>query len=273
MDYFSDFIEVSELQDITSTSVIQALKEHFSRHGISDTVVSDNGSQFSSQEFHQFSLPWEFSQVTSSPHCPKSNGKAELSVEIVKQLFKKAERDRKDPWLALLDYHNTPTEGVGASPAQRLMSRSTHTLLPTPTSLQRPTVNHSPVDSLRLKRQKAKFYHDKHVRRLPELEIGQEVRVAPLHKIQTWEQGTYTEKLSDRLYVLQSGVTTLRRNRQFLKPVREPSGQVKPDTNPDNDVHREPVGLVKPTSPAKTSTSVAVHQETKASVPGIQTRI
>ena len=170
MDYFSDFIKVSELQDTTSTSVIQALKEHFSRHGIPDTVVSGNGSQFSSQEFHEFSLSWEFSQVTSSPHCPKSNGKVELSVKIVRQLFSKAERDRKDPWLALLDYHNTPTEGVGASPAQRLMSRRTHTLLPTATSLQRPTVNHSPVDSLRLKRQKAKFYHDKHVRRLPELD-------------------------------------------------------------------------------------------------------
>ena len=103
-------------------------------------------------------------------------------------------------------------------------------------------------------------------------EIGQEVRVAPLHKTQTWEQGTYTEKLSDRSYVVQSGGTTLRRNRQFLKPVREPSVQVKPDTNPDNDVHREPVRQVKPTSPAKTATSVAVHQETKASVPGIQTR-
>ena len=147
MNYFSDIIEVSELQDTTSTFVIQALKEHFSGHGI---LVSDNGSQFSSQEFHEFSLSWEFSQVTSSPHCP-------LSVKIVKQLFKKAERNRKDPWLALLVYHNTPTEGVGASPAQRLMSRRTHILLPTATSLQRPTVNHSPVDSLRLKRYKAKF--------------------------------------------------------------------------------------------------------------------
>ena len=158
-------------------------------------MVSDYGSQFSSQEFHEFSLSWEFSQVTSSPHCPKSNGKAELSVKIVKQLFKKVERDRKDPWLSLLDYNNTSTEGVGASPDQRLRSRRTHTLLPTATSLQRPTVNHSPVDSLRLKRQEAKFYHDKHVRRLPELKIGQEERVTPLHKIQTWEQGTYTEKL------------------------------------------------------------------------------
>ena len=90
VDYFSDFIEVSELQDTTSTSVIQALKEHFSRHGIPDTAVSDNASQFSSQEFHEFSLSWEFNHVSSSPYRPKSNGKAESSVKTVKQLFKKA---------------------------------------------------------------------------------------------------------------------------------------------------------------------------------------
>ena len=140
VDHFSDFIEASKLQDTTSTSVTKALKDHFfkSRHGIPDTVVSDNGSQFSSQEFHEFSLSWELNHVTSSPHYPKSNGKAESSVKIVKQLFKKAERDRKDPWLALLDYRNTPTEGVGASPAQRPMSSRTHTLLPTTASLLHP---------------------------------------------------------------------------------------------------------------------------------------
>ena len=154
VDYFSDFIEVSELQDTTSTSVTQALKDHLSRHGIQDTVVSDNGSQFSSQEFDEFSLSWELNHVSSSPHYPKSNGKAESSVKIVKKLFKKAEHGRKDPWLALLDYCNTPTEGIGASPAQRLMSRKTHTLLPTTASLLHPTVNHSSVDSLQLKSQR-----------------------------------------------------------------------------------------------------------------------
>ncbi|CAH3172413.1 unnamed protein product, partial [Porites evermanni] len=139
-------------------------------------------------------------------------------------------RDRQDPWLALLDYRNTSTEGVGASPAQRLMSRRTSTLLPTAASLLRPTVNHSSVDSLQLKRQKAKFYHDKHVR-----------LVAPLRKNQTCEQGICTEKLSDRSYIVQSGGTSLRRNRQFLKPARETSVQGNTDANPDSVAHRDPV--------------------------------
>ena len=68
VDYFSDFVEVSELEDTTSHAVIQVLKEQFSRHGIPDTVTSDNGPQFSSQEFYEFSLTWEFNHVTSSPH-------------------------------------------------------------------------------------------------------------------------------------------------------------------------------------------------------------
>ena len=117
VDYFSDFVEVTELEDTTSHAVIQALKEQFSRHGIPDTVVLDNGSQYSSQEFHEFSLSWEFNHVTGSPHHPKSNGKAESLVKVVKLLFNKAKHEGKDPWLALFDYRNTPTEGIGASPA------------------------------------------------------------------------------------------------------------------------------------------------------------
>ena len=177
---------------------------------------------------------------------------------------------RKNPGysVALLDYRKTPTEGVSASLAQRLMSRRTSTLLPTAASLLRPTVNHN--YSLQLKRQKAKFFHDKHVRQLPELENGQKLRVAPLRKNQTWEQGTWTEKLSDRSYVVQSGGTTLRRNRQLLKPVTEPSVKVKPDTNPDSVLHREPVRQAYRS--CQNLHKWGCYWRDKNSVPGIQTR-
>ena len=68
----------------------------------------------------------------------KANGKAESSVRTVKHLFKEAERDGKDPLLALLDYGNNHTEGLGTSPSQRLMSRRTRNLLPTAASLPVP---------------------------------------------------------------------------------------------------------------------------------------
>ena len=42
-DYYSNFIELECLRSTTSQAVIRILKMTFSRHGIPDVVVSDNG--------------------------------------------------------------------------------------------------------------------------------------------------------------------------------------------------------------------------------------
>ena len=132
------------LKETTSSVIIKFMKQQFSRHGIPDVLVTDNGPQYVSKE-------WEFKHVSSSPNRVKSNGKAESAVKIVKKLFKKACRADQDPWLALLDYRNTPTTGMDTSPVQRLMSRRTKTRLPTATALLQPEVHTSVADRLRHK--------------------------------------------------------------------------------------------------------------------------
>ena len=182
MDYYSNFVEVQELSDTTSPTIIQFLKEQFSRHGIPGVLISDNGPQLTSHEFRTFAVEWEFKHVTSSSHHHKSNGKAESAVEIAKSLVKKAFRDGKDPWLALLEYRNTPVETIGSSPAQRLMSRRTKTLMTTASTLLRPRVVEGGEVQIKLKRQRAKNYHDQTAKLLPPVEVGQVVRVAPLQR-------------------------------------------------------------------------------------------
>uniref|UniRef100_A0A1A7XSP3 Gypsy retrotransposon integrase-like protein 1 n=1 Tax=Iconisemion striatum TaxID=60296 RepID=A0A1A7XSP3_9TELE len=130
VDYFSNFWEIDFLPDTKSSTVIRKLKAHFARQGIPDIVFSDNGPQYSSTEFANFSRKWDFKHMTSSPGYPQSNGKAESAVKTAKRLMRKAKLARQDPYLALLDHRNTPTQGLGASPAQRLLSRRTRSLLP-----------------------------------------------------------------------------------------------------------------------------------------------
>ena len=239
-DSYSDFIEVGELRSTISSDVILFLKQQFSRHGIPDVLVTDNGPQFSSSEFTTFSSTWEFKHVTSSPTHAKSNGKAESAVKVVKKVFKKAHRDNKDPWLALLDQRNTPTQGVGSSPAQRLMSRRTRTFLPISANLLYPKVEEGVTKKLKVKRQKAKSYHDRSSIVLPELEIGQEVRVAG-QRNKTWEEGTCVEKLSNRSYMVQVNGAIIRRNREALKPKRDigPHNQGETKPSPGTDAAKE----------------------------------
>ena len=53
------------------------------------------------------------------------------------------------------------------------------------------------------KRQTAKGHYDRSAKVLPELEIGQEVRIAGQQN-KIWEPGTCVQKLSDRSYLWKS---------------------------------------------------------------------
>lgn len=96
-DYYSNFFEVDKLGSQTSKEVIGKLKCHMARHGIPDKLRSDNGPQFSSQEFMKFSEQYEFDHVTSSPAHPQSNGKAENSVKTAKGIMLKSLEAGTDP--------------------------------------------------------------------------------------------------------------------------------------------------------------------------------
>ena len=89
VDCYSDYWEIDHLSDYTSSTVIDACKRQFSRHGIPHTVFSDNGPPFNSMEFQLFAEDWDFKHMTSSPYHSQSNGKVESAVKIAKTLLKK----------------------------------------------------------------------------------------------------------------------------------------------------------------------------------------
>ena len=170
VDYYSGFFEVQDMTCTTSTCVITVFKSWFSRHGIPVTVISDNGPPFNSEDFTKFSKECDFHHTTSSPYHAQSNGRVENAVKTCKSLLKKARADKREPLLAKLEWRNIPSEGLNASPAHLLYGRRTRTHLPAVAKkLLVPHVITGVPEKIKVKKQKQKFYYDRHTRELPKL--------------------------------------------------------------------------------------------------------
>jgi hypothetical protein len=236
VDYYSNFFEVDKLQTATSKEVIHKLKIHFSRNGIPVTVMSDGGPAFKSAEFKSFAREWSFAHVISSPGNSRSNGKAEAAVKIAKNILRKCKSSNTDPYIALLEYRNTPLQGLQYSPAQLLFSRATRSTLPSSTNLLTPTVvPRDQVDSRRKQSQHRQAeYHDKSAHDLSVLKPGDSVRIQPSDKFdKVWKKGVVTGQQRDRTYEVLCGDKTFQRNRRFLRPTNDREVVVIDEENPD----------------------------------------
>ena len=118
------------LSGLTTQSVIGQLKSIFSEYGIPVTVMSDNGPQFASIEFKEFSRQYRFNHITSSPHYVQANGFIECMVQTVKMSMKKCLASGHDFNLAMLVYRATPQSNKLPSPAEMLNNRKLRALLP-----------------------------------------------------------------------------------------------------------------------------------------------
>ena len=112
---------------VISTAVISKMKEIFAENGVPDILRSDNGPQYTSAAFTEFTEECRFQHTTSSSHYPASNGFAESMVKIIKTVFTKG----KDPQLALLALCSTTVDSHLPSPAQLLYQRKLKPRLPT----------------------------------------------------------------------------------------------------------------------------------------------
>ena len=225
VDYFSNFWELDRMYSTTAKVIIRKLKTHFARYGIPDEMIVDSGSQYTSDEFQQFCKEWGIKLTLTPPHHHQANGKAESAVKSAKRLLRKTKRTGEDPYLALCTHRNTPQQGIGLSPAQRLFCRRTKTLLPTATTLLKPQTDTThTVKKLKDNQQRQKSYYDKAAKDLPNLDKGDCVRVKPYRLgDKTWKKARVVEKLDRRLYEVEfEDGKRLRRNRRMLRKSHEP---------------------------------------------------
>ena len=122
----SKWLDVCPMKTATTAATIERLRWSFATHGLPDTIVSDNGTVFTSGEFSNFLQSRGIRHVRSAPYHTATNKLAERAMQSVKQgLAKITQRtisERVTTFL-LQYYRKTPHSTTGISPAEALMGR------------------------------------------------------------------------------------------------------------------------------------------------------
>ncbi|UYV63017.1 K02A2.6-like [Cordylochernes scorpioides] len=243
VDRFSGWINVTQCgRAPTSTTVIRHLQKWMADYGIPEILTSDNGPQFSSQEFRSWTKRWNIEHSTSSPHFPQSNGLAESAVKAIKYLISKTTTNgnlKSDTFLeSLMEFRNTP-KAEGRSPAQIVFGAPTRTKLPLHRSQfakeWRTRISECDQRAQNL-RQKALKRYNRNAKPLSQLEVGAIVLVQD-HRTKHWTLiAEVLEQLPrGRSYLIRTDAgRLLRRNRRFLRPFVPP-----PYTTPPNSAQHQ----------------------------------
>ena len=76
----------------TSSATIEKLRIALARQGLPEIVVTDNGSNFTSEELEDFLKQNGIRHIRTAPYHPASNGLAERDVQIFKEGMKKKKK-------------------------------------------------------------------------------------------------------------------------------------------------------------------------------------
>ncbi|XP_041971651.1 uncharacterized protein K02A2.6-like [Aricia agestis] len=132
VDAYSKWVECYNVSSsYGSRTVIEKLTDVISRFGIPHTLVSDNGTSFTSLEFANFCKLNGITHIFSPVYHPSSNGQAEGFVKIIKKGLKsiilsssvsKVSQEKIAKFL--FDYRNSKNSTTGKSPSELLFGRS-----------------------------------------------------------------------------------------------------------------------------------------------------
>lgn len=125
IDSFSKWPEVKIVPDMSSTTLIKVLREIFAEQGLPNTIVSDNGRSFTSEEFRRYLDSVDIRQVLTAPYHPASNGQAERTVQTIKSKLRKLTTGTWDVRLSTMLYglRTTPNSVNEKTPAELLNNR------------------------------------------------------------------------------------------------------------------------------------------------------
>ena len=231
VDRYSNW-PIVERSSNDAAGLISSLKRIFDTFGIPEELASDGGSQFTASGTQIFLKNWGIHHRLSSVAFAHSNCRAELGVKTMKRLL--MDNTENDDKLnsnvfhrAILQYRNTPDRDTKLSPAMCVFGRQIRDFLPgapgkySPHQAWHKTLE-AREDALRCRHMKAHERLSEHTRRLPQLQVGDHVRIQNQtgpHPLKWDKTGIIVEVRQFDQYTVKidgSNRSTLR-NRKFLR--------------------------------------------------------
>ena len=129
VDFATRYPEAIALPGIETTQVAEALLEVYSRMGVPEEVLSDLGTQFTSDLMKEISRLLSIRQLTTTPYHPMCNGLCEKYNGTLKIMLKRLCEERPRDWdrylcPLLFAYREVPQESLGFSPFELLYGRT-----------------------------------------------------------------------------------------------------------------------------------------------------
>ncbi|UYV73853.1 K02A2.6-like [Cordylochernes scorpioides] len=206
VDAYTKWLEIVIIKDITSRTIIGHLREIFARFGLPELLVTDNGRQFVSSEFEEFTKINGIRHTKTSPYNPSTNGLAERYVREFKNSLRKNQgKDSVEINLQrfLFAHRAFPQTVLKESPAELLMKRNLR----------------SRFSNLIPKMAKVgEVYHDA-MRKQKHFAVGSEVYFRNFANGPKWKKGRIMELLSSRHYLIEDEGRYVKRHINQLRPV------------------------------------------------------
>ena len=236
VDAHSKWPEVVPMKGTSATQTIKVLRTIFARTGLPEQIVSDNGPQFVSAEFQNFTKMNGITHIKSAPYHPATNGLAERFVFTFKQSMKamKGENSDINKKLAnfLLAYRNTVHSTTNETPAKLFLGRQLRNRL----DLLKPDITRQVHD----KQMKAAIKPTKETMR--EFYEGDSVSVRDYRGENKWTSGLISKREGPLNYQVETpsgGIWNrhadqIRKSDFYDKPRDESNDNIEPDVITEN---------------------------------------
>lgn len=121
VDFATRYPEEVALKGIETEMVAEALVDIFCRTGVPKEMLTDMGSQFTSELMAEVSRLMSMHQLTTTPYHPMCNGLVERFNGTLEQILRRLCSERPADWdkyhpASLFAYRDAPQESLGFSP-------------------------------------------------------------------------------------------------------------------------------------------------------------